>query len=154
MTDQISGFVQFFQNLLGTAPPQLRAVPQRGAPIDEIRDFVDSLHLPPVLCAQLTDGRLSGFANHFRLRNIDPADPGACARFTKDCLDYYSCNASPEFLNGADAHGMTPLMCALKSGDFDLVQDLRQHGAVVDSKVLKFAVKHEVPEKIIKYLFK
>jgi len=42
MTDQISGFVQFFQNLLGTAPPQLRAVPQRGAPIDEIRDFVDS----------------------------------------------------------------------------------------------------------------
>jgi hypothetical protein len=111
-------------------------------------------HLPPVLCAQLTDGPLSGFANHFRLRNIDPADPGACARFTKDCLDYYSCNASPEFLNGADAHGMTPLMCALKSGDFDLVQDLRQHGAVVDSKVLKFAVKHEVPEKIIKYLFK
>jgi ankyrin repeat protein len=97
---------------------------------------------------------MRGFASHFRLRSIDPTDQGACARFAKDYLDYFRGKPTSTFLNGADAHGMTPLMCALKGEDFDLVYDLKQHGAAVDVKLLKFAISHNAPDAITKYLFK
>jgi hypothetical protein len=65
MSFQISGFVQFFQDLFETAPPQPLAVPQRGAPLEEIRRFVDSLNLPADLRSQLMDHHLRGFADPF-----------------------------------------------------------------------------------------
>jgi ankyrin repeat protein len=49
---------------------------------------------------------------------------------------------------------MTPLMCAVKGENFDLVCDLRQHRAVVDGELLTFAIRHNAPDEIIKYLFR
>jgi ankyrin repeat protein len=154
MSFQISGFVQFFQGLFETAPPQPLAVPQRGATLQEINDFVYSLRLPAYLRNQLVDAHLRGFANHFRLRDIDRTDEGACTRFTKEFLDYFSGKPSPEFLHGQDASGMTPLMRAVKGEDFELVCDLRQHRAVVDGDLLTFAIRNNASDKIIKYLFR
>jgi ankyrin repeat protein len=154
MSFQISGFVQFFQNLFESTPPQPLAVPQRGAPLDEIRRFVDSLHLPPDLHSRLVDAHLRGFAKFFRMRGIDPNDEGACARFTKEFLDYFYRKPSPEFLNGRNPQGMTPLMCALKEEDFDVVMDLRQHGAIIDGELLTFAIRNNASDKFLKYFFR
>jgi ankyrin repeat protein len=154
MSFQISGFVQFFQDLFETAPTQPLAVPQRGATLEGIRNFVASLRLPADLRNQLVDAHLKGFADHFRVRGVDPNDEGACTRFTKEFLNYFSWKPSAEFLNARNAQGMTPLMCALKEEDLEFVMDLRQHGAVVDSELLTFAIRNDAPDKFIEYLFK
>jgi hypothetical protein len=72
MSFQISGFVQFFQDLFETAPPQPLPVPQRGATLQEIKDFVKSLKLPADLRDRLVDARLPLFSSFFRAHGIDP----------------------------------------------------------------------------------
>jgi ankyrin repeat protein len=153
MSFQISGFVQFFQDLFETAPPQPLAVPQRGATLQEIEDFVKSLKLPADLRNRL-GGKLHGFASFFRARGVDPNDEGACTRFTKDYLDYFSRKPSPEFLNGRNAHGKTPLMCAIEEKDFDLVMDLGGHGAAIGCEVITFAIRNNAPDNFLKHLFR
>ncbi len=154
MSFQISGFVQFFQDLFETAPPQPLPVPQRGATLQEIEDFVKSLKLPADLRNRLGGTLHGGFASLFRARGVDPNDEGACTRFTKDYLDYFSGKPSPEFLNGRNAHGKTPLMCAIEEKDFDLVSQLRLRGAATGCEVIKFAIRNNAPDNILRYLFK
>jgi ankyrin repeat protein len=148
MSFQISGFGQFFQNLFETAPPQPLAVPQRGATLEEIRDFVKSLKLPADLRNQLVVPRLPLFARFFRARGIDPNDEGACTRFTKDFLTYFSL----EFLLSRNSQGMTPLMCAIKEEDYDFVKDLIKY-CPIDGETLTFAIRNNVSEKFLGYLF-
>jgi hypothetical protein len=154
MSFQISGFAQFFQGLFETAPPQPLPVPQHGATLQEIQDFVNSLKLPADLRSQLQDGHLRDFAKLFRVRGIDRNDEGACVRFTKEFLDYVSWEGSYAFLNGRNPQGMTPLMCALKEEDWDLLKELKQHGAVFDGELVTFAIRNNQPSRHIYYLFK
>jgi hypothetical protein len=152
MSFQISGFVQFFQDLLEIAPPQVPAVPQHDAHPREIRDFIASLPLPADLRNQVLNSPCRDFAAQFRLLGIDRADEGACTRFAKEFLDFISSKRSPEYLNGRDAYGMTPLMRAIKEEDFDLACNLRDHGALVDAELLTFAIRNNAPDTFIEGL--